>query len=48
MKFDGLRLMARALNLNNAHFLRARLDKNIPLNVTIDGINYKMLIKSSK
>nr|YP_010990987.1 GIY-YIG homing endonuclease [Pappia fissilis]WOX61260.1 GIY-YIG homing endonuclease [Pappia fissilis] len=46
MEFSGLRIMARALNLNNAHFIRRRLDKNIPLNVTIDGADYKLLLKS--
>jgi len=35
MEFSGLRIMARALNLNNAHLIRRRLDKNIPLNVTL-------------
>lgn len=46
MEFSGLRIMARALNLNNAHLICRRLDKNIPLNVTIENVNYKLLLKS--
>jgi hypothetical protein len=48
MKLSGLRIMARALKLNNAHYIRARLDKNKPLYVNIDNVNYKMLLKSNK
>jgi hypothetical protein len=48
MEFAGLRLMARALNLNNAHLIRNRLDKNKPLEVTIDNKKYKMLLRSNK
>ncbi len=46
MEFSGLRIMARALNLNNAHLIRRRLDKNIALNVKIDGIDCKLNLKS--
>lgn len=46
MEFSDLRIMTRALNLNNAHLIRRRLDKNVPLNVTINNVNYKLLLKS--
>ena len=46
MKFSGLRIMARALNLNNAQLIRRRLDKNKPSNVKIDGIDCKLNLKS--
>ena len=46
MKFSGLRIMARSLNLNNAQLIRRRLDKNIPSNVKIDGIDCKLNLKS--
>ena len=46
MKFSGLRIMARSFNLNNAQLIRRRLDKNIPSNVKIDGIDCKLNLKS--
>ena len=46
MEFSGLRIMARALNLNNAQLIRRRLDKNKPSNVKIDGIDCKLNLKS--
>lgn len=48
MEFPGLRPMARSLNLNNANYIKYYLDKHKVFNCTIDNINYKFLLKSSK
>jgi hypothetical protein len=48
IEFDGIRLAARALNLKDSFNIRYRMDKNKPLNVNIDNINYRILFKSYK
>lgn len=48
MKFDGLRIAAKALNLKDSAYIRYRMDKNKPLNISINNLNYKMLFKSNK
>jgi len=48
MKFDGIRLATRALNLKDSFYIRYRIDKIKPLDVKIDNKKYKMLFKSSK
>ena len=48
MEFDGIRLAARALNLKDSFYIRYRMDKNKPLNVTIDNIKHRILFKSNK
>ena len=48
MKFDGIRIAVRALNLKDSFYIRYRKDKNKPLNVTIDNIKYRIFFKSSK
>lgn len=48
MKFEGIRIAVRALNLKDSFYIRYRMDKNKPLNVTIDNIKYRILFKSSK
>lgn len=48
MEFDGIRIAARALNLKDSFYIRYRMDKNKPLNVTIDNLKYRMLFKTNK
>jgi hypothetical protein len=48
MEFYGLRIAARALILKDSTYIRYRLDKNKPLNITINNTHYKILFKSSK
>jgi hypothetical protein len=48
MEFDGMRIAARALNLKDSFYIRYRIDKNKPLNVTIDNLKYKILFRSNK
>jgi hypothetical protein len=48
MEFAGLRIAARALNLKDSTYIRYRLNKNKPLNIIINNIQYKMLFKSNK
>jgi len=48
MEFDGIRIAARALNLKDSFYIRYRMDKNKPLNVTINNLKYRMLFKSNK
>lgn len=40
--------MMRALNLKFIDAIRNKIDKNKPLQVTINGINKKLLVLSSK
>jgi hypothetical protein len=47
MEFDGIRIMMRSLNLKYVDAIRNKLDKNKPLQVTIDGVNKKLLVLSS-
>jgi hypothetical protein len=42
MRFDGLRVASRALNLKDPFYIRYRIDKFKPLDVTIDNIKYKI------
>lgn len=48
MEFKGLRIMMRALNLKYLDAIRNKIDKNKPLQVTINGVNKKLLVLSSK
>jgi hypothetical protein len=48
MEFEGLRIMMRVLNLKYVDAIRNKIDKNKPLQVTIDGVNKKLLVLSSK
>jgi hypothetical protein len=48
MEFNGIRVMMRALNIKYIDAIRLKLDKNLPLQVSIDGVNLKLLLKSSK
>ena len=45
-EFDGIWLSARSLK--DSFYIRYRMDKNKPLNVNIDNINYRILFKSNK
>lgn len=47
MEFAGIRIMERAVNRNTS-YIRQKLDKNKPFLCTIDNVNYKMLLKSTK
>lgn len=47
MKFDGLRLMGRSLNINYKN-LEYKIKKKLPLNIIISGISYNMLLKYEK
>jgi hypothetical protein len=48
MVFEGIRIMMRALNLKYVDQIRNKIDKNKPLQISIDGINKKLLVLSSK
>jgi hypothetical protein len=43
MEYDGIRIMMRDLNLKYVDAIRNKLDKNKPLQVTIDGLNKKVV-----
>lgn len=45
---DGIRIMMRALNIKYIEAIRSKIDKNKPLEVTINGETKKLLVKSSK
>lgn len=47
-EFEGLRIAARFLNLKDSTYIRYRLDKDKPIDVTFNNRNYKMLFKSKK
>jgi hypothetical protein len=47
MEFAGIRIMERAVNRNSS-YIRHKLDKNKPFLCTIDSVDYKMLLKSTK
>lgn len=46
MKFEGIRIMMRALNFKNIQSIRVKLDICKPFNVTINNVKYKMLLLS--
>jgi len=48
MEFNGIRIVSKALNLKDSFYIRYRMDKNKPLNVTINNLKYRMLFKSNK
>ena len=48
MEFNCIRVMMRALNIKYIDAIRLKLDKKLPLQVTIDSVNIKLLLKSSK
>jgi hypothetical protein len=48
MKFNRIRIAAKALNLKDSFYIRYRMDKHKPLNITINNLKYKMLFKSNK
>ena len=47
MEFAGIRIMARALNIDN-YYIRYKIDKDKPFIVNINNVEYKMLLKSEK
>lgn len=47
-EFEGLCIAARVLNLKDSAYIRYRLDKDKPIDVTFNNRNYKMLFKSKK
>jgi hypothetical protein len=47
MVFEGIRIMERKVNRNN-YYIRQKLDKNKPFFCNINGINYKLLLKSKQ
>jgi len=47
MEFSGIRIKDRATNRNTS-YIRHKLDKNRPFICTIENVNYKMLLKSTK
>jgi len=46
IKFDGVRIAARALNLKNYQYISYRLDKDKPVDIKLEDINYKVYFKS--
>ncbi len=48
MEFSGLRPMARSLNLKSHNNIKYYLDKDKAFNCTLNNINYKFWLKSSK
>jgi NADH-ubiquinone oxidoreductase chain 5 len=48
MEFSGVRIMARALNYKSISSIQTKLNKNKPLNIIIDNIEYKMLLTTNK
>jgi hypothetical protein len=48
MEFSGMRIMARSLNKKYSNYIRYYLDNDKLFNCTIDNINYKMILRSSK
>ena len=47
MEFEGIRIMERNVNRNNA-YIRHKLDSNKPFLCSINGVNYKLLLKSKQ
>lgn len=47
MEFPGIRIMERAVNRNSS-YIRHKLDKYKPFLCTIENVDYKMLLKSTK
>lgn len=45
MEFEGLRIMERNVNRNKS-YIRTKLDKNKPFFCNINGLDYKLLLKS--
>ena len=48
MEFTGLRPMARDLNIKSMNNIKYYLNKDKVFSCTIDNVNYKLLLKSSK
>jgi NADH-ubiquinone oxidoreductase chain 5 len=48
MEFNGVRIMARALNYKSISSIQTKLNKNKPLSIIINNIQYKMLLTTNK